>query len=136
MAYCSLSLCSLPLDCVEAFLARWWRAGDALETSGWWVVAPIPTFRGDRGRAELAPGPCACVRLVSTPSGMALVWRWDACWGLAGSLPGVVIPLSAVVFERGGGGLVEPSGYGGAETGEVGAAELGCELEYGFEGAS
>jgi hypothetical protein len=62
------------------------------------------------------------------PSDMVLA-LWDACRGLAGNLPGVVVPLSAGGFGRGGGGgLVEPSEYAaGAEAGEVraGVAELG-----------
>jgi hypothetical protein len=53
---------------------------------------------------------------------MALVWCGDACGGLAGNLPAVVIPLSAMGFERGGCGVLVVVEYAGAEAGVIGEA--------------
>lgn len=85
----------------------------------------------------MPPCTCACVRLGSmcgpNPPAMPsdIVWWWDACEEPAGFLPEVAVPLSAVVFERGG--LVGPPSeveYGGADFGVGGTGELGCELGY------
>lgn len=66
---------------------------------------------------------------------MALAWRGDACGGLAGNLPVVVLPLSAVDFERDGSGvLVVVAGADAGVRGEPG--ELGCKLGYALIGVS
>jgi hypothetical protein len=64
---------------------------------------------------------------------MALAWREDACGGLAGNLPVVVLPLSAVDFELGGSGVLVVVVYGGADAGVRGEpGEVRGKLGYGF----
>ena len=69
------------------------------------------------------------------PSDIALVWRGDACGGLAGNHLVVVLPLSAVDFERGGCGVLIV--VAGADAGVIGeAGEVGYEVGYELIGVS
>ena len=66
---------------------------------------------------------------------IALVWRGDACGGLAGNLLVVVLPLSAVDLEWGGCGVLIV--VAGADAGAIGeAGELGYEVGYEVIGVS
>ena len=102
------------------------------------MPSTLPMSRGVRGRAELPPVP-PCARLGSMctpmppamPSDIAPESRGDACGGLTSNLLVVVLPLSAVDFERGGCGVLIVVEYAGADAGVIGeAGEMGYELGY------